>query len=663
MPLSKIRLGVTGVLSFLEDPQLRLIFFGGKGGVGKTTCAAAAALHRARRTPQGSFLLVSTDPAHSLADSLGDFQPPANLQILEFNAPAALEAFKAKHRGKFAEIAARGTFLDQEDIHRLLDLSLPGLDELMPLLEIAAWVETQAYDLIVVDTAPSGHTLRLLATPELIRTWLKALDALLAKHRFLQQHFRGTYQPDELDDFLLGLDAAVKRLEGLLQNHQACRFVPVMLAEAVVISETRKLLDELKRRKIPVREVVINRLSPENSCPLCGEGRRRQWQLLGEFNGKLADYAFWGALLGPEEIRGPLLETFWQGVTRLDLTQPPLIQAPLELPPRVEAAPFCPPPDLDFLIFAGKGGVGKTTLACATAVRLAQEFPDKQILLFSTDPAHSLADCLQLPLGSQPIRLGPGLSALEIDAPGEFTALKQQYQDELERFFKTALENFDLPFDRQVLERILDLSPPGLDEMMALVRSMGFLKQGRYDVLILDSAPTGHLLRLLEMPELMENWLKAFFRLLLKYKLILRFLNLSQEMMRISRDLKLLRTVWRDPTRTAVYAVSVLTEMAFQETCDLLAVCGRLGVPVPVLFLNQATPAWDCPLCAALNRREALIREKFQQTFAGRRQTVIYRQSEPSGLKRLGELGQALYRPGIMENPYGLVADLSALSG
>ena len=110
-----------------------MIFFGGKGGVGKTTCAAAAALHYARRSPQGSFLLVSTDPAHSLADSLGDFQPPANLQILEFNAQRSLEAFKAKHRGKFAEIAARGTFLDQEDIRRLLDLSLPGLDELMAL--------------------------------------------------------------------------------------------------------------------------------------------------------------------------------------------------------------------------------------------------------------------------------------------------------------------------------------------------------------------------------------------------------------------------------------------------------------------------------------------------------------------------------------------------
>lgn len=651
------------MLSFLEDPHLRLIFFGGKGGVGKTTCAAAAALHRSRRSPQGSFLLVSTDPAHSLADSFGGLHCPANLQILEFDAQKAVEDFKAKHRSKFAEIAARGTFLAKEDIHHLLDLSLPGMDELMPLLQIAEWVETKAYDLILVDTAPSGHTLRLLATPELIRNWLKGLDALLAKHRFLRQHFQGKYQPDELDDFLLSLNAAVKSMEALLRNHRICRFVPVMLAEEVVISETRKLLSQVKRRQILVTEIVVNRLFPETSCPICGEGRRRQWQLLKEFNGDLAGYSFWGALLGPEEIRGRLLETFWQGVTRLDLRQPASIQVTLELPPRVEGAPICPPPDLNFLIFAGKGGVGKTTLACATAVRLSQEFPDKQILLFSTDPAHSLADCLRLPMGSQPIRLSPGLSALEIDAPGEFAGLKEKYQNELENFFKTALENFDLPFDRQVMEQILDLSPPGLDEMMALVRSMGFLKQGSYDVLILDSAPTGHLLRLLEMPELIENWLKAFFRLLLKYNLILRFLSLIQELLRISRDLKMLRTVWQDPARTAVYAVSVLTEMALKETCDLLAVCGRLGVAVPVLFLNQATPARDCPLCTALNRREATVREKFQEILAGRQQAVIYRQSELRGLKRLGELGQILYRPRIMENPHGIVADLSALSG
>ncbi|MCX5889835.1 MAG: ArsA family ATPase [Deltaproteobacteria bacterium] len=652
------------MLSFLEDPQLRLLFFGGKGGVGKTTCATAAALHYASRSPQGSYLLVSTDPAHSLADSIGDFHPPGNLKILEFNAQDSLETFKSRHRRKLAEIAARGTFLDEEDIRRIVDLSLPGLDELMALLAIAGWVESRAYDLIVVDTAPTGHTLRLLTTPDLIRTWLKALDALLAKHRFMEQRFRGSYQRDELDHFLLDLAASVKHLEGLLQNPRTCRFVPVMLAENLVISETLNLLGELKRLLIPVWEVVVNRLYPENSCPLCAEGRCHQLQLLNELfsRGSLGEYTWWGVPLSAEEMRGPVLETLWDGVSGFDAALPIRLQPLLEIPPRVEAAPPCPAAETTFLIFAGKGGVGKTTLACATAVYLAQEYPGKQVLLFSTDPAHSLAACLEMNLGPQPVRLGPGLTAMEIDAPGEFAALKRQYQQELEKFLQTALENFDVPFDRRVMERLLDLSPPGLDEIMALVRVMEFLEAGRYDIFIMDSAPTGHLLRLLELPELIDQWLKTFFGILLKYKLTFRFPHLSQKFVRISRDLKRLRNLWRDPARAALYAVSILTEMAFQETSDLLAVCGRLGVPVPVLLLNLATPAWDCPLCAALNRRETLIKEKFQQIFAGRHQTVIYRQSEPRGLKRLTALGRALYRPGIMENRHGAVVDLPALS-
>jgi len=662
---SNITMGAKGVPGFLENPQFRLIFFGGKGGVGKTTCATAAAIRYARRSPQKSFLLVSTDPAHSLADSIGDFHPPDNLKILEFNAQDSLETFKARHRGKFAEIAARGTFLDEEDIRRLLDLSLPGLDELMALLAIAGWAETRTYDLIVVDTAPTGHTLRLLTTPELIRQWLKALDALLAKHRFMQQRFRGSYQRDELDEFLLDLAASVKQMESLLRNPRACRFVPVMLAEDLVIRETLQLLGQLKRMHIPVTEVVVNRLYPENSCPLCAEGRRRQRQLLNELvsRGSLGEYTWWGVPLSPEEMRGPVLETLWDGVSVFDAALPTRLQPPLEIPPRVETAPPCPPADLALLIFAGKGGVGKTTLACATAVRLSQEFPGKEILLFSTDPAHSLAACLEAPLGPQPVRLGPGLTAMEIDAPGEFAALKRQYQQELEKFLQTALENFDVPFDRQVMERMLDLSPPGLDEIMALVRAMDFLEQGRYDLFILDSAPTGHLLRLLELPELIDQWLKTFFGMLLKYKLTFRFPDLSQQLVRISRNLKQLRNLWRDPARAALYAVTILTEMAFQETGDLLATCGRLGVPVPVVFLNQVTPAWDCPLCTALNRREALIMNKFQQTLAGRQQTVIYRQNEPRGLKRLGELGQVLYLPRVMEKHYAAVPDLSALSG
>ncbi len=451
-------------------------------------------------------------------------------------------------------------------------------------------------------------------------------------------------------------------METLLQDPRTCRFVPVMLAEELVISETLQLLSELERMHIPVTELVVNRLYPENSCPLCTEARRRQQHLLTKWltQDALAEYTLWGLPMYAEEVRGPLLGTLWDGVHALNPASP-VVAAPLKLPPRVTTPPPCPDSELSFLIFAGKGGVGKTTLACATAVRLARELPDKKILLFSTDPAHSLGACMDVPVGPHPVRLAPGLSAMEIDAPKEFASLKEHYQRELADFLQNTFENFDVPFDRQVMERMLDLSPPGLDEIMALMRVMEFLDQGRYDVFILDSAPTGHLLRLLELPELIDQWLKTFFGLLLKYKLTSRFPDLSQQLVRISRNLKLLRKLWSNPARAALYAVSILTEMAFQETGDLLAECQSLGVAVPVLFLNLATPARNCPLCTALHRREALIKEKFRRSFAGR-QTVIYRQREPRGLQCLGELGRALFRPRIMENHHGAVADMPAVS-
>jgi arsenite-transporting ATPase len=222
--------------SFLADPGLRLLLFGGKGGVGKTTCATATALQLARDSPGAAFLLVSTDPAHSVMDSLAGSMPPPNLQVTELDAQAGLAAFKAQHGAKLYAIASRGTFLDPYDISRFLDLSLPGLDELMAWLEIAGWVGAQRYQTIVVDTAPTGHTLRLLAMPALLHNWLGALDALLAKHRYMRQLFSGAADHDEIDALLEGLGGSVKQMEALLRDSKHSRFVPVMLAEEMSLS-------------------------------------------------------------------------------------------------------------------------------------------------------------------------------------------------------------------------------------------------------------------------------------------------------------------------------------------------------------------------------------------------------------------------------------------
>jgi arsenite-transporting ATPase len=634
---------------FLTDGNMRLLLFGGKGGVGKTTAAAATALKLALRHPERSLLLVSTDPAHSLQDSFSGAEPPHNLKVLELDAQAYLHDFQEKNRQRLQEIASRGTFLDEEDINRFMELSLPGMDELMAFLEISRWVKEGTYDGIIMDTAPTGHTLRLMEMPDMIRKWLEALDALLAKHRYMKKLFRGTYQRDDLDHFIEGLAASVKQMEKLLKDHQRCRFVPVMLAEALSIEETLDLIRELQRLRIGVADVVINRLYPENPCLTCRHIRARQLQELARIFQEpvFSHLRLWGVPMYPKEIRGmESLRSFWEGLMELDGLGTDLKSVPILSPvtPRADSPTLLPTMETTMIVFAGKGGVGKTTLACATALRLARAHTGKLILLFSADPAHSLADCLNMPLGPKPKQAAPGLWAMEVDANADFAALKNQYRRELEQFLSRLMPNLDLTFDREVMERIMDLSPPGIDELMALAAVMDFLTPEGYDLLVLDAAPTGHLIRLLELPEIIEEWLIAFFSLFLKYRKIFRLPGISQRLVRLSKELKRLLAILRDPSRAALYGVSILTEMSFAETTDLVAACGRLEIPVPCLFLNMATPDGPDPLCHSLFQRESAVREKFALTFPGISQPVVYGQSDPRGIENLDALGLTLYQ-------------------
>lgn len=633
--------------SFLSEPSLRLLLFGGKGGVGKTTCAMAAAIHLAHNRPHESFLLVSTDPAHSLADSIARTSPPENLRILELDAEGALAAFKTEHHEHLRGIASRGTFLDEEDISKLLDLSLPGLDELMAFTEISKWVEKRTYRCIIVDTAPTGHTLRLLTMPALIQKWLRALDTLLAKHRYMKLVFRGSYRRDYLDHFLQEFSAIVNQMQTLMQNADLCRFIPVMLAEELSIRETASLLQFLQELRMPVAEILVNRLYPDNNCPACREAAYAQKTSLISLRKipNFRDHPLWGIPFYPGEVRGiESLSGFWdgtRGLTRIPLRLPG--ENTPRLQPKVEAASNISLEGLKLLLFAGKGGVGKTTLACATALRLAHEGSRKNLLLFSIDPAHSLSACLGVPIGPEPVRISPGLSAVEFDAETEFESLKQQYQTDLARYLKATLPNYDLTFDRQVLERILDLSPSGLDEIMALTRAMELFLHGRYDLLILDSAPTGHLLRLLELPQIIDQWLKVFFGLLLKYRTVFSLPKVSQRLVKLSKELKAFRALLQDRTRSALFGVTILTEMAFQETVDLIAACKRLAVNVPLLFLNLVTPPAACSLCCALAKREEVIRNRLGQTFPELTQTIVYRRNEPRGMDTLLGLGEELF--------------------
>jgi arsenite/tail-anchored protein-transporting ATPase len=637
--------------SFFNKQGLQLLLFGGKGGVGKTTCATAAALRISALAPSRSLLLVSTDPAHSVRDSLAGYTPSGNLHVLELDAHQCLNEFRERNGPSLREIAAVGTFLDDEDINQFLNLSLPGLDELMAFFEISSWVEARRYDCIVVDTAPCGHTLRLLAMPEMIRRWFGMLEALLAKRRYMRRVFSRNNNPDHLDLFVAKLESSLQLMESLLRDPARSQFVPVTIAEPLAVHVTLALFKDLLARKIPVSDLIVNRIHFESDCRACtAAASAEQVQIRQVLAGIGVPGSAWEIELLPEEVCGrELLSGFWEHARPVSGTSVSPARPGLPYEPAVLRQAAALSPEIRFVLFGGKGGVGKTTVSCATAVRLARDFPEKRILLFSTDPAHSLSACLQVEIGSRPTLLFPGLTALEIDAHAEFDKLKARYAEDIERFLESVSGGFDLTFDRLVLEKLMDLAPPGLDEIMALMRIMEFLSRNSYDLFVFDCAPTGHLIRLLELPDLIDEWLKAFFNLFLKYEQILRLPEFAEQLVGVSRNLKMLRKLVRDPARSVLYAVTIPNRMALAETRYLLAACDRMGIAVPSLFLNLMTPPTDCRLCSSQRRRELPVAEAFRKAFPDKQQTLVYRQPEIAGLEQLERAGWRLYEPALQE--------------
>lgn len=656
MPTKAIMHTVPPALPDFLTVRFRLLLFGGKGGVGKTTCASAAALYLARNNPGQSFLLISTDPAHSLADCFGNSAAISNLMLNEINPEKYAASFKAHFGIHLKTIAMRGTFLDHADISRLLDLSLPGLDEIVALLEISDWVHQGKYSSIIVDTAPAGHTLRLLELPEILHKWLKALETMSAKHRYMMQLYRGAYSKDAADLFLEETAERLTRLEKLLRDPSRCRFVPVMLPEELSIYVTRTMIRELRKLHIPIDEIIINRLAPpisDTSCWLCVAREASQSVAIKMLRRAFPDFKLWGLPYFMEEVRGTKrLSDVWHHVQQQNALngkndrQQPLDPGPfIDMPAVSNPAPL-PRHSLKLLLFAGKGGVGKTTLACASALRLA-ETRGGEILLFSIDPANSLSACLRQTIGDKPVSIAKGLTAIELDAEAEFGRWKQNYITGMENAFQSSREvsGVDVAFDRDVMEGISDLAPPGLDEILALMRIMKLMESGKYELFVLDTAPTGHLLRFLEMPELVESWLRVFFGILLKYRRILHLSKIAQDMVTLSKQIKDFRRILTDPAQSALMLVTIPSMLAYEETQDLAAACYRLHMAIPVLFVNKVIPASSCPTCSALHSGEQRVSSRYQSKFADRHLVQVFQRTDYQGIDRLMPLGRALYSP------------------
>ncbi len=240
---------------------------GGKGGVGKTTVAAALAVALADAGER--VLALSTDPAHSLGDALGTPLGPERapvpgapgLDALEVDAARERARFLERHRDTLLRLVERGTLLAPGEVGGLLDLALPGMDELAALLRLLDLADSDPALRVVVDTAPTGHTLRLLDLPSTAGGWIAALEAMEARHRGVALALAGAYRPDPAALDLASLRADVERLAALLADPARTRFVLVATPEPVVLAETRRYLDELRERGIAVGSIVVNRVA------------------------------------------------------------------------------------------------------------------------------------------------------------------------------------------------------------------------------------------------------------------------------------------------------------------------------------------------------------------------------------------------------------------
>jgi arsenite-transporting ATPase len=265
--------------------------FGGKGGVGKTTCAAGYAV--ALASAGHETLVVSTDPAHSLGDALETAvggEPTAvtdRLEAVEIDPSSRADRYRVLAEALAEDMRSVGVRVPEGDLDALFGGAMPGADEIAALDLFAEYLE--GYDRVVFDTAPTGHTLRLLDLPDTVsRAVSTAADvrsqvrraADTARSMFLgPAAFRGD---DETDEGFIDLRERMERVEAVLRDPERTGFRVVFRPEALVLAETERLVERLREYEVPVTDLVANGVLVDvnEDCARCTRQRDRQRERL-----------------------------------------------------------------------------------------------------------------------------------------------------------------------------------------------------------------------------------------------------------------------------------------------------------------------------------------------------------------------------------------------
>jgi len=490
----------------------KYIFFSGKGGVGKTTMACATAIHYAlegRKT-----LIVTTDPASNLADvfeqKIGHKVTPIkgvnNLSAMEIDPDEATREYKERIIGPFREIMPEDVIDSLEE-----NLSGPCTTEMASFDRFIDFMEGDEYDVIVFDTAPTGHTIRLLELPV---DW----------SRHIEESAKGSGQT------CLGPVQSIQeskdkydRATALLKDPERTTFIFVMRPEELSLYETLRASKELETIGIKSGEIIINGILPEEVCEI--EFFRRKYnsqqKVIRETENTIEKPKRY-MLLRDNEVKGvsalkgvaeelfaknPHISPFSKG----GFQSFPHLAKPHSLVPTLakggeggfsheeyKSALNIEKPDIDALFladgqtkaifFTGKGGVGKTSISCIAALYIAQK--GVKTLLVTTDPAAHIGEVLDVKIGSKPEKIADNLFAVMVNQQEAFQEYKEKVLGEARGKYS---ENMLATMEEE-------LNSPCTEEMAAFDKFIQFIEGKDYEVVVFDTAPTGHTLRLLALP-------------------------------------------------------------------------------------------------------------------------------------------------------------------
>lgn len=328
---------VAGFEEMAASTQRKYYMLGGKGGVGKTSCAASLAVKFANNGHP--TIVVSTDPAHSLSDSFGqdltggmlvpvqgiDSPLASPLFALEINPEKAREEFRSASQKSggtgvkdFMDSMGLGMLAEQLGelkLGELLDTPPPGLDEAIAISKVLQFVESEEYSMftrIVFDTAPTGHTLRLLSLPDFLDASIGKILTLKKKIASATSAIKSVFGQDEkkedASNKLEKLRERMIKVRELFRDTESTEFVIVTIPTVMAISESSRLCASLKKEHVPVKRLIVNQVLPPSAsdCKFCAMKRKDQTRALDMIRNdpELMDLLLFQAPLVDVEIRG-----------------------------------------------------------------------------------------------------------------------------------------------------------------------------------------------------------------------------------------------------------------------------------------------------------------------------------------------------------------------